>query len=322
MNAHWQIDWIVMYSYTPTTPAVPLPVATAAPIIGGSGTSTLAPALNGLCVTPYRDNVTWGNIVEQDTCANLAAQKYTFLVQGNYYLLQAVGTSYCLDYSNDATAGAQVLVKTCAKRNSQLLSVIPFGDGTYQLRSADGRGCLGVISGGSGAGAEIVSTLCDGSPSQRIKATGFVPPPPIIGGHGTSQLIPSMNGLCIDAYNSNPVWGNIVNQVACSTAASQKFTFLVVGNYYLLESGTSGMCIDYGSDAGANAQTTVKSCANRVSQKLSVYSNTDGTYTIMSADGKGCLGIKNGTSGSGAAIVSAPCDGSAYQKIKAAGFSR
>ena len=99
------------------------------------------------------------------------------------------------------------------------------------------------------------------------------------------------NGMCMDVAQGSRSVGPYIQQHACNGSPNQSFVFAsTTDNYYTIRSENNQLCLQAPPSGGSVIQNK---CTAGTAQRWQLKRNSDGTYSLATSDGSGCLGVPN-----------------------------
>lgn len=199
------------------------------------------------------------------------------------------------------------------------------GNGSGPIKASHSNLCLGLSSGSTAAGAQIIQETCNGSAAQFWQAKPF--------GSGFT-VVNLATGQCLDSQISNTAGGAVI-QWPCNGSGQQTWSVKARGGGIGLVSAYSGQCLDvfggfkdsgtkiiqWGCHSDAN-QTFVpvalatgdgSALAESSGRSPISFANRTGAGPIKVAHSGLCLTVPGGSTTGGTQLVQEPCNGSIAQ---------
>lgn len=209
------------------------------------------------------------------------------------------GTRLCMEVGGAAVAPlAGVDVGECRQSADQQWSLVPNGQ-NFQVVAKHSLQCLTIANAATSPGAPLVQYPCNGGSNQQWSVS------PSRSGY---KLVSAHDALCASAAGASP--GSRMVQQRCDEHASQ--TLYVSAPPELvgaLIGMNGGLCIDGGA---AGAQAVQRTCDDAPGQQWRIRPNGS-AYKIHLASTNLCLGTRDASRGTGAAIESQRCANVASQ---------
>jgi hypothetical protein len=122
------------------------------------------------------------------------------------------------------------------------------------------------------------------------------------------------NGMCMDVAQGSRSVGPYIQQHACNGTPNQSFVFAsTTDSYYTIRSENNQLCLQAPPDSSSVIQNN---CTAGKAQRWQLKRSSDGTYSLATSDGSGCLGIPNAPTASGSLFAVSPCGTDPGQKLK------
>jgi hypothetical protein len=225
------------------------------------------------------------------------AQTFRFTaVGGGYYTIRNVATGKYIDVSGaKGTPGTNVHQWQSNGTDAQRWKPVATndGDGSYYLMSACGGLYLDMQHAGTTAGTNLWIYTPNGSGAQKFFLNKVVPTVTDGTYNLTSALSTSSRTVVLDVSAASSANGaNIQVWQSNGTGAQQfKVAYDPATGYYTITNVNSNKAVDV---AGANSASTTnvwqwERSSNNRAQMWRFVLNTDGTFTIYSATGNGCV---------------------------------
>ena len=245
------------------------------------------------------------------------AQRFNFIKQGDYYIVQSVNSGKVLDVSGAASySGANVQQYDRNNSAAQLWSVIDNGDGTVSMQSVCNGLFLDVSGAGDYDGANLQVWEGNGSAAQKFYLNGDFQTVAngtyrIASKVATESKVLDITGAGLDAGVNLQLWES-------NGTAAQAFNLNYDSStgYYSLANSNSNKVLDVqwaSADLGANVwqyDDNGSTC-----QKWSVERNDDGTFSLYTAMGTGyCLDVDGAQSSNGTNVQMWESNGTNAQK--------
>jgi len=173
--ANLNVDWIRYYQAgsgggtpTPTTPPNATPTATPS---GTGGSGTIVNKNSGKCVDAAGASSANGAHVQQFTCNNTTAQKWTRTTVGAYVRVGSnLNTNQVWDVAGVSTAdGGKVQLWGSTGGNNQQWTMVSEGSGYYHFVNRNSNKCLDVPSASTADAVQLQQWACNGSAAQSFK---------------------------------------------------------------------------------------------------------------------------------------------------------
>lgn len=299
-------------------------------IAQGSFQSTMESYLSGLCL---QGSASSGSPVPQEGCGPALSQSFLFqpLLNGTLMIVADQQSNLCLDAPAPQSVGQQVEINPCDGSTTQEWSYFeisgtsgssgpPTYQGAFQVGTGSGSLCLSESS--SSAGAGLVLENCDVPPTSNEgfvianwgnayanqDSTPRLPGSSVFLGailaSGTSNCAFPSGGS--SSANTDIVLGTC-SEMGTPSGAGGSYTFgLGTGGFYMIT--TSSLCLDFGASSTSGIAVIQNTCSTTsASQAWSVSANPDGSYAVVTSDGKGCL---DAAAGVGYPLVTNACNAS------------
>lgn len=134
----------------------------------------------------------------------------------------------------------------------------------------------------------------------------------------SAEIMGELGGFCLGTASSPPAAGGSVETASCPSpiAAAETFTFVQVGTAsYLVESASSGLCLQYGS---SGTVVSLEPCMSIATQTWITSLNADGSYSLLTNTGPnpGCLMVIGSPLATGVNVGASTCDGDLEQEFE------